>query len=118
MALDPLASVFTSVGNVAEPETDNTPAVIVFPVPERNFRHHLAFVAWSYDAPPTNGRLVVHDGASRIFTVPITSAGPGGYQFANPLRCQKESQLTVTLEAGGAGVKGTLNAYKFTRKNS
>lgn len=105
--------VDADVGNVDAPAA-NTAAVVTFAA-ETGKRHHLVSVAWSYSAAPTGGNLKVEDASgTRVFSVDVTAAGPGSLQFENALRGEVGNALIVTLAAGGAGISGKVNAYKFT----
>jgi len=66
--------------------------------------HH---VAWSYSTAPTGGRLTISDGINNTFDVDITASGPGG--FGVSWLATKETNVVVTLYAGGASVVGKLN---------
>lgn len=92
----------------------NTAAVVTFAA-ETGKRHHLVYVAWSYNAAPTGGNLKVEDASgTTVLSLDITAAGPGSLEFPNPLRGEVGNAMIATLAAGGAGVSGKLNAYKFT----
>lgn len=108
-----LRPVDADAGNRSAPAA-NTAAVITFAAAAGQ-RHHLVSVAWSYSAAPTGGRLTVEDGAGVfVFDVDITAAGPGSKDFLWPIRGEVNTAMVVTLAAGGAGVSGKLNAYKYT----
>lgn len=105
--------VDADTGNVSAPAA-NTAASLTFAA-ETGKRHHLVYIAWSYSAAPTGGNLKVEDASGNtVFNVDITAAGPGSLQFENPLRTEVGNAMIVTLTAGGAGISGKLNAYKFT----
>ena len=70
-------------------------------------QHVLDWLAWSYDADPTSGSLTVVDTTNSIthFTVAITAAGPGIFNFAERgLRCAKNATIVITL-GGTVGAK-------------
>ena len=64
-------------------------------------------IQWSYSAAPTNGRLTVSDGTTRV-DLDITAAGPGAISCAIP--CDYGAALTITLAAGGGTVVGKLSS--------
>ncbi len=79
----------------------------------------LRWLAWSYSAAPTGGRLTVQDGATTILDFSITAAGPRSLPSGGPparlgLKGSLNTAMTVTLAAGGAAVSGKVNAYKRT----
>lgn len=65
---------------------------------------------FSYSAAPTGGRLTVKDGATTLFDVDITAAGPGPLPLV--YTGSVNTALTVTLAAGGSGVIGKLNTSR------
>lgn len=78
-------------------------------------RHRLTLLDASYSAAPAGARVLVQDGAATVYdhdygatqpsSVPIP---PGGIQGS------VNTQMVVTLAAGGAGVTGKLNTAKMT----
>jgi hypothetical protein len=67
-------------------------------------------VAWSYSGDPTGGNLKIEDGSgTTVFSVDVTSKGPGFFLFPEPLRGAANTALIVTLAAGGSGVSGKVN---------
>jgi len=71
---------------------------------------YLQWIAYSYDAAPTGGKLTVKQGATTIFELDVTAAGAKFLDFArNQLAMTASATVTVTLAAGGAGVTGKLN---------
>lgn len=56
------------------------------------------------------GKVVVKDGATTVYSKPITTGGPAPQRPpTGGLLISTGSTLTVTLTAGGVGVVGTLN---------
>jgi hypothetical protein len=76
-------------------------------------RHVLFKIAYSYSAAPTGGRLSVTDGGTTVFDVDITLAGPGAFTLMEPMGIN--SEMIVTLAAGGVGITGKLQFTYFTR---
>lgn len=72
-------------------------------------RHVITGVAWSYDATPTGGSIVVADNVTGTFlSLAITASGPGFIAFPLPKAGDPGSTLTITLAAGGASVSGRV----------
>lgn len=78
-------------------------------------RHRLTFLAYSYSAAPTAGRLTITDGASTVLDLDVSSTWevvsalpPGG------LSGTAGQAMVVTLGAGGAGIIGKVNSAKIT----
>lgn len=94
--------------NIHEPAA-NTAAVVTYAAAPALKAHVISGVAWSYDGVPTNGSLVILDGAVRIFAVSITTAGPGFIPFDPPFKGTDAATMTVTLAAPGGAVSGKLN---------
>ncbi len=69
-------------------------------------RYVIHNIQWSYSATPTNGRLTVSDGTTRL-DLDITAAGPGVIPVCIP--CDEDAAMTVTLASGGGTVVGKLN---------
>jgi len=86
----------------------NTNAVINYSA-DAYGKHVLAGLAWSYNASPTSGNLKVEDGSGNtIFSVDITSAGPGQFTFPDNLQGTANTAMIITLNAAGSGVSGKL----------
>lgn len=78
--------------------------------------HRLTFLAASYSAAPTGGRLTVADGATTILDLDLTGAGTAGVPAlpAGGIQGTANTAMTITLAAGGAGIVGKLSAAKRT----
>ena len=72
-----------------------------------NKRYILNGIAWSYDAEPTGGNLVIREGGTPVFEIDICTCGPGFI----PVRMSftKTTAVQLVLLAGGAAVSGKLN---------
>ena len=69
----------------------------------------LGTLIWSYSDDPTGGRLTVVGGGWNI-DVDITTGGPGFLPLTPPGEYAiDDSDVVITLYAGGAGVIGKLN---------
>lgn len=75
-------------------------------------------IEWSYDAVPTGGGIVITVDGSTVWSVDITAAGPGHFDWSMAPRVfadfaggvpTKGDEVVVTLAAGGTGVTGKLN---------
>jgi hypothetical protein len=108
-----LAAKAGASGNVHEPAA-NTAAVVAKAAGGAGVSNVLALVAWSYDGDPTAGSLIIADGASTVFKVDITAAGPGFFTFAPPLKGTANTALVATLAAGGSGVSGIVSLHTWT----
>lgn len=105
-----LRPVDADAGNVHVPAA-NTAAVLTFAAVVGQ-RHVFIFIVWSYSGAPTGGRLTITDGGTTVLDIDITAGGPG--DLAPQLRGEINSAMVVTLAAGGAGITGKLNVYKYT----
>lgn len=88
----------------------NADAVITLPA-EPGFHRTIQAVLWSYnDIPSTGGLAITDDGVGQL-DLDITAAGPGmlplNWVFG------AESDIVVTLDAGGPGVTGRLTVRHF-----
>ncbi len=98
-----------AAANVNAP-TANTAAVITYAAAGAGVSHVISGLAWSYNATPTSGNLKVEDGSgTTVFSVDITSAGPGFIPFQAPLKGTANTAMIVTLTAGGSGVTGKIS---------
>lgn len=98
---------------VAHCETD-TPAVNVAAVATAAgvaaTSHVLYNVEWSYSGvPAAASTLVITDGAAVIKTIYVTHEGPGFLPFGPGIEMVVNQDLVATLDAGGAGVFGSVN---------
>lgn len=88
----------------------NTAAVVTYAAGGAGVAHTISGVAWSYNADPTAGNLKIEDGSgTTVFSVDITSKGPGFFLFPEPLRGSANTALIITLAAGGASCTGKVN---------
>jgi hypothetical protein len=87
----------------------NTAAVVTYAAAPANWHHVISGLAWGYNGAPTNGSIVILSGAVPIFSIPVTSAGPGFIPFDPPQAGIDAATMTVTLAAGGGVVEGRLN---------
>ncbi len=65
------------------------------------------YIHWSFDAAPTNAILTITDGGVTE-TIYITAAGPGHLPFEGSAFAQN-SDVVITLTAGGAGINSSLS---------
>lgn len=76
-------------------------------------RHSISGVAWSYSGALTGGKITVKDGSTTIFEIDITASGPGSVQFPRPKAGSINTDMTITIAAGGSGVVGKVNALNY-----
>jgi hypothetical protein len=99
-AIDPITPA------AAQAPAANTPAVATLAAdPAAGWT--VAGVRWSYDGVPAAGSITVASGGVTE-TYYVTAAGPGFLPFDPPLLFPANQAVTVTLAAGGSGVKGTV----------
>lgn len=103
-----------SSGNRHYPSSNTAAVVTKAAVP--GYAHVVGSVAWSYDAAPTGGNLKIEDvSGTTVFSIDITAAGPGVFNFFPPLKmAAANTALIVTLAAGGSGVTGKLSVHCTT----
>lgn len=93
-------------GNI--PGSPNVTATVTFAAVTGK-RHIITGVAWSYDATPTGGSIVVADNLlGTLLSLTITASGPGFIIFPLPVASDLDAQITITLAAGGASVSGRV----------
>lgn len=98
-----------SSANVHIPAS-NTASIVTISAAGSGVSNIIGGVAWSYSSPPASGNLKIEDGVgTTVFSIDITSAGPGFIPFARPMKGASNTALVVTLAAGGAGVLGKVN---------
>jgi len=98
------------VGNILQGDhqpAGATAAVVTFPAKEGH-RTIVQNIQWSYDTAPTGGLLTVVSGATTIFSLNVSAAGPGGYNLT--LIGGINEAVVVTLASGAGAVVGKLNA--------
>jgi hypothetical protein len=74
--------------------------------------HIISGIAFSYDSPPTGGRVTIADGDNPAlirFDLDITTDGPMVIMFEPKFRGSTGRIVVVTLYDGGPNVKGKLN---------
>lgn len=98
-----------STSDIALPGA-NLAATITYAAGGAGVYHAIGGVAWSYNATPTGGNLVIQDGSGNtIFSIDITAAGPGAVNFNPPKRGSANTALIVNLAAGGVSVTGKVS---------
>jgi len=102
--------VAPGVGNVSAPG-DNAAATITLGA--IGGRHCIGGVAWSYDDDPTGGNLQITVNGLIVFSVDITSGGPGFIPFEPPMMAPAGTPVVITLAAGGAGIAGKVNILSY-----
>lgn len=96
-------------GDVHVPVAANTAAVVHYAAAGNNRRHRLSGIAWSYDLDPTGGLIKIEDGANVVFSEIVTNKGPGFFPFSNYKDGSPNASMTITVSAGGVGVKCQLS---------
>jgi hypothetical protein len=98
-----------SNNDVATPAA-NAVAVVSYAAGQTGVQHCIGGVAWSYNATPTGGNLLIEDGAGNtVFSMDITAAGAGVVYFMPPKKGTAATLFRVTLAAGGVGVSGKVS---------
>jgi len=97
-----------SSGSFVHEPAANTDAVVTLTAAGENRHHVLSAVAFSYNGVPT-GALTITDGGTTIFKVHILTKRAYFFSFVPALRCMANSEVVVTLAAGGSGVTGCVN---------
>lgn len=71
-------------------------------------QHRIAGIAWSYSDTPTGGNLKVEDGSgTTVFEIDVTDKGHGFVPLL--AKGSDDTDLIVTLAAGGAGISGKVS---------
>jgi hypothetical protein len=80
-------------------------------------RWRLAAVEWSFSAnPAAAAALTVKDGVDTVWSVDITTGGPGFLPIDPDVIGTVNTALEVSLAAGGAAVVGKVNARPILEK--
>lgn len=72
----------------------------------------IRYLAWSYNAVPTGGKLTITNAGATVMEIDITAAGPGALAPEYPGGLG--ASVVVTLAAGGSNVTGKINVYSYT----
>src|SRR3990167_10859241 len=87
-----------STGQTATAAANTAVTITLTAVP--NMKHRLSYVAWSYTAAPTGGRLTIANGSGNtVFDVDITASGPGAL-LPPDLVGSPNTAVIITLAAG------------------
>jgi hypothetical protein len=92
----------------------DTAAVVTLAAAGEGVSHVITGIYFGYDDTPTGGSLTVTDGGSTVFQIPVTAAGAGFIPFDPPLKGTANSEVVVTLAAGGGSVSGAVNVNCWT----
>jgi hypothetical protein len=102
--------ILDSTNDVAAPGS-NAAATITYAAGGAGVQHVISGIAWSFSATPAAAtNLSIQDGSGNtVFSIDITSAGAGVVNFSPPKKGTANSQMIITLAAGGSGVTGKLS---------
>lgn len=85
--------------------SSNTAAVVTLAaVP--SYRRIIRTAFWSYNAAPTGGNILIADATVTQLNLDITSAGPA--MMPIEMTFGANTEVVVTLAAGGSGVSGKV----------
>jgi len=101
-------AIDANAGNVHVPAS-NTAAVITIPAVAKT-RIIIEDIFSSYSLNPSGGRLQMTDGGTTVLDIDITETGIR-HLISQPLRAEINSEVVVTLAAGGVSAVGKLNVY-------
>ena len=78
--------------------------------------HHVVGVYGSFHGgnPAAGTLLEILDGATTVWKVAISAAGPFDFSFPTPIKLSANAAATVRLGAGGAGVSGMVSLVGYT----
>ncbi len=75
----------------------------------------IAQVTFGYDADPQAGAtLLIKDGSTTVFTVPVIKGGMQTITFTPPRPITANAALVITLSAGGGSILGYINPTVYT----
>lgn len=104
-------SVPMSPMNTVRGTAPNTAVQLDYPA-DLTYRYHLSDISWSFNQQPAQGTLlsITLNPGGLVYQLEIRAIGNGQVSFAQPMRTEFGTQMTIRLAAGGAGQIGTLNA--------
>lgn len=71
-------------------------------------------IVWSYSAAPTGGRLTMSGGGFGL-DIDIIAGGPDHIPFCVPIHAVDDTDVILTLYAGGPAIVGKLNIFGLSR---
>lgn len=78
-------------------------------------RQVISSVEWSYVGDtPSGGSLSITDDGTSVWAIGISDEGPGFFQWVPPKRFGDNTDVVITLAAGGSDVIGNLNIHGWT----
>ncbi len=104
-------SIRITTASLHEPAA-NTAAVVTLAAAGANKRRVVRTAGWSYSAAPTAGKVTISDAGTDVWAQDITGAGPAieTLEYVGGVN----TQIVVTLAAGGGTVVGKLNVLSYT----
>jgi len=104
----PGAAVAVSTSDVHGPAA-NTAAIVTYAAAGAGVCHCISGIAYSYLGVPT-GSLKIEDGSGNVvFQLDTGIAGVGSFQFPRPKKGSPNTDMIITLGAGGVAVTGKLS---------
>ena len=91
----------------------NAAVAVTLAAPGAGRMHHVVGALWSYSGTPTNGRLTSTGLRGDEIDMDITAGGPGP-MLLPPASGEINTQVTLTLAAGGVGIVGKLSVWYGT----
>lgn len=89
----------------------NAAAVITLPAAGPGRNHVITGLSFGYNVTPASGSIIkIEDGSGNIvYRAPVTTAGFESVNFYPPKVCSPNTNVTISLSAGGSGVVGDIN---------
>lgn len=78
-----------------------------------NRPHAIRGLVWSYSGGTPVGSLTITEGGTTVFSIDITSEGPGFINWPLGAGTSSNIELAVTLAAGGSDIVGKLNVLNY-----
>jgi hypothetical protein len=106
----PIPETLTGAAADVHAPSSNTAAVVTYSAAGASYKHVITGIAWSYSGDPTAGNLKIENGSGTvIFSIDITTKGPGVIYFSIPKKGSTNTAMIITLAAGGSGVTGKVS---------
>ena len=94
----------------------NVAASVTIPAPGVARRTIIDCYRWSYSGGTPVGKITITENGVTVLEFDITVAGPGADGI--PIVFGVNTEIVVTLAAGGAGVTGKLNVFHYSEPES
>lgn len=105
-SIKPTANAVPSNPSSAHPAANTAATYLLTGAPGLSWR--ISQLTWSYTGTPAAGAFISIAWSTFVIAIPIVAGGPGQLNFDPCWMFPANTNVTITLAAGGSGVSGVI----------